>query len=274
MSLDVPEDTFVRSGQDGKTKVMTLEADEFIRRFLQYTVPDGFLANCHRTAWLASAANCSPCRHRRQTIHPRSAGRIACATLPVRTASPAPLLRWPDGDLWYAAATPSHVVRQLMTQPSSPPVRSGLPGTADHGASRRVLGGARSVAGTSAVSANGVTSPMNRPPACVQSIAPATAAARTRHTNSQRTSSIGAMDTIPLDDSGRRVSPTRFSLTGAPATRVRSSPASCGAPPSEKRTSSPCVIFGEGYDGTRRKFSGYLTRRIAGGALCRTQRRR
>ena len=47
--------------QDGKTKVMTLEADEFICRFLQHTVPDGFhrirhigfLANCHRTAKLA-----------------------------------------------------------------------------------------------------------------------------------------------------------------------------------------------------------------------------
>jgi hypothetical protein len=45
----------------GKTKVMTLEADEFIRRFLQHTVPDGFhrirhigfLANSHRTAKLA-----------------------------------------------------------------------------------------------------------------------------------------------------------------------------------------------------------------------------
>jgi hypothetical protein len=47
--------------QDGKTKVMTLSADEFIRRFLQHTVPSGFhrirhigfLANCHRTAKLA-----------------------------------------------------------------------------------------------------------------------------------------------------------------------------------------------------------------------------
>ncbi len=46
--------------QDGKTKVMTLAADEFIRRFLQHTVPDGFhrirhigfLANRHRTAKL------------------------------------------------------------------------------------------------------------------------------------------------------------------------------------------------------------------------------
>jgi hypothetical protein len=45
----------------GKTKIMTLEADEFIRRFLQHAVPDGFhrirhigfLANSHRTAKLA-----------------------------------------------------------------------------------------------------------------------------------------------------------------------------------------------------------------------------
>jgi hypothetical protein len=47
--------------QDGKTKIMTLPANEFIRRFLQHTVPDGFhrirhigfLANRHRTAKLA-----------------------------------------------------------------------------------------------------------------------------------------------------------------------------------------------------------------------------
>jgi hypothetical protein len=46
---------------EAKTKVMTLTADEFIRRFLQHTVPDGFhrirhvgfLANGHRTANLA-----------------------------------------------------------------------------------------------------------------------------------------------------------------------------------------------------------------------------
>jgi hypothetical protein len=45
----------------GQTKVMTLPADEFIRRFLQHTIPDGFhrirhigfLANGHRTEKLA-----------------------------------------------------------------------------------------------------------------------------------------------------------------------------------------------------------------------------
>ena len=45
----------------GKTKVMTLAAGEFIQRFLQHTVPDGFhrirhvgfLANGHRTTKLA-----------------------------------------------------------------------------------------------------------------------------------------------------------------------------------------------------------------------------
>jgi hypothetical protein len=47
--------------QDARTKVMTLPADEFIRRFLQHTLPDGFhrirhigfLANRHRTEKLA-----------------------------------------------------------------------------------------------------------------------------------------------------------------------------------------------------------------------------
>ena len=46
---------------ESKTKVMTLQADEFIRRFLQHTLPDGFhrirhigfLANGHRTTKLA-----------------------------------------------------------------------------------------------------------------------------------------------------------------------------------------------------------------------------
>jgi hypothetical protein len=46
---------------DGRAKVMTLEADEFIRRFLLHTLPDGFhrirhygfLANSHRAAKLA-----------------------------------------------------------------------------------------------------------------------------------------------------------------------------------------------------------------------------
>jgi len=47
--------------QDGRTKTMTLDADEFIRRFLQHTVPDGFhrirhvgfLANRYRAKKLA-----------------------------------------------------------------------------------------------------------------------------------------------------------------------------------------------------------------------------
>jgi hypothetical protein len=69
--------------QDGKTKIMTLSADEFIRRFLQHTVPDGFhrirhigfLANRHRTAKLAL------CR------------ALLAAPPP---ADPAPARRWQD----------------------------------------------------------------------------------------------------------------------------------------------------------------------------------
>ena len=61
----------------GKTKVMTLSADEFIRRFLLHTVPDGFhrirhigfLANGHRTEKLAL------CRTLLAAPTPRTAGR-------------------------------------------------------------------------------------------------------------------------------------------------------------------------------------------------------
>lgn len=50
---------------ESKTKIMTLAADEFIRRFLQHTVPDGFhrirhigfLANRHRTGKLKLCRN-------------------------------------------------------------------------------------------------------------------------------------------------------------------------------------------------------------------------
>ena len=81
----------------GQTKVMTLPADEFIRRFLQHTVPDGFhrirhlgfLANCHR------AEKLSLCRELLAVPPPeplpiRSAGRIACAISPARTSRSAP----------------------------------------------------------------------------------------------------------------------------------------------------------------------------------------
>ena len=52
----------------GKAKVMTLDADEFIRRFLLHTLPDGFhrirhygfLANGHRAAKLDLAVSCWP----------------------------------------------------------------------------------------------------------------------------------------------------------------------------------------------------------------------
>jgi hypothetical protein len=52
----------------GKTKVMTLTADEFIRRFLLHNVPDGFhrirhigfMANGHRTKKLALCAAPTP----------------------------------------------------------------------------------------------------------------------------------------------------------------------------------------------------------------------
>ncbi len=83
--------------QGGKTKTMTLPADEFIRRFLQHIVPDGFhrirhfgfLANRHRAAKLAL------CRRLLAAPPPEpprqhAAGKIACATSPGRTWRSAP----------------------------------------------------------------------------------------------------------------------------------------------------------------------------------------
>jgi len=59
-----------RLRQDGNTKTMMREADEFIRRFPRHTVPDGFHrtrrigfpANCHRATKPRSAAICPPHR--------------------------------------------------------------------------------------------------------------------------------------------------------------------------------------------------------------------
>ena len=57
-----------------RQKVMTLDADEFIRRFLLHVLPDGFqrirhyglLGNRARAGTLAAAANSSAPRHRRR----------------------------------------------------------------------------------------------------------------------------------------------------------------------------------------------------------------
>jgi hypothetical protein len=68
--------------QDGKTKVMTLQADEFIRRFLQHTVPDGF----HRIRHIGFLAN----RHRAQKL---ALCRDLLAAPPPEVPSPQ---RWQD----------------------------------------------------------------------------------------------------------------------------------------------------------------------------------
>jgi hypothetical protein len=104
---------------EAKTKVMTLAADEFIRRFLLHAVPDGFhrirhvglLANGHRTAKLelcrallaAPASEPPPAesyreRHRRLTGHaldvcPDCGG-------PMRERGPLPRRPPPRGPLW------------------------------------------------------------------------------------------------------------------------------------------------------------------------------
>ena len=98
IGLDDGQVSFTRKDyrQDGETKVMRLAADEFIRRFLQHTVPDGFhrirhigfLANRHRTAKLTLCAICSPRRHL-PTQNRRAVGRIASVTSPATTSTSA-----------------------------------------------------------------------------------------------------------------------------------------------------------------------------------------
>ena len=76
--------------QHGKTKLMTLAADEFLRRFLQHTVPDGFhrirhigfLANRHRTAKLALCRNLLAAPP--PDVSRRAGGKTDCASLPAR----------------------------------------------------------------------------------------------------------------------------------------------------------------------------------------------
>jgi len=80
--------------QDSKTKVMTLDADEFIRRFLLHALPDGFhrirhygflangsrgdsLALCHRLLDACVTDACEPADNRAQGDRPVTAADFA-----------------------------------------------------------------------------------------------------------------------------------------------------------------------------------------------------
>jgi len=68
--------------QQGKTKTMTLPAEEFIRRFLQHTVPDGF----HRIRHIGFLAN----SHRGEKL------ALCRKLLAVPAPEPVPSRRWQD----------------------------------------------------------------------------------------------------------------------------------------------------------------------------------
>ena len=74
--------TWKDSRQEGKTKTMTLPAEEFIRRFLQHTVPDGF----HRIRHIGFLAN----SHRGEKL------ALCRKLLAVPAPEPVPSRRWQD----------------------------------------------------------------------------------------------------------------------------------------------------------------------------------
>ncbi len=77
-------------------------------------------------------------------------------------------MRRPDAAPRHAAALsaapPANVVRQLMTQPRSPPVRSVLQGNADNGGNHFVPNNVFAVAASLAGLENSITRPVNRAP--------------------------------------------------------------------------------------------------------------
>ena len=84
--------------QPDKPKVMTLNADEFIRRFLLHVLPDGFrkirhfgfLANAHRTPSSPPFARCSTCRRLTLTCRPATTARdTPCSPVGPSTSAPA-----------------------------------------------------------------------------------------------------------------------------------------------------------------------------------------
>jgi hypothetical protein len=98
-----------RAKGDARYKLMTLDADEFIRRFLIHVLPDGFhrirhyglLANGNRTGNIALARGCSAYPSRR-----RQAGTATAPEILTKTAS---------GTLVLAAAAHDHH-RDLRTR--------------------------------------------------------------------------------------------------------------------------------------------------------------
>jgi hypothetical protein len=97
----------------GRSKLMTLEADEFIRRFLLHTLPDGFhrmrhygfLANSHRAAKLAL------CRRLLDVPAPQPPAETAEHTRPTHDYSRCPCC---GGDMRVLAILPR------MSRPGSP----------------------------------------------------------------------------------------------------------------------------------------------------------
>jgi hypothetical protein len=160
--------------QDGKTKIMTIAADEFIRRFLQHAVPHG----SHRTRHICFLA--TPPSHRQVGTLSRSARRAASgsetaaplAGSPARPDRPRhqslSVLRWNNGAPRHAAAlsaaAPADVVRQLMIQWLRPPVRSVPRGNTENGGTELMTHAVFSIIAQFVCLKNSLTRPIDQTP--------------------------------------------------------------------------------------------------------------
>ena len=183
--------------QDGKTKVMTLSADEFIRRFLQHTVPSGFhrirhigfLANCHRAAKLALCRDLLAAAPPPDLPPPRRwQDRLRDLTgveIEVCPCCGGQMLTC-GIDAANSAGAPADVVRQFMMLSQLLPLRSATSGNADHGGARSVSRTAISLTHSPIVLAEVVACFVNRLLADPRHrIAPLVAAALDRRTDNK-----------------------------------------------------------------------------------------
>ena len=100
--------------QDGKTKVMTLDADEFIRRFLLHTLPDGFHRIRHY-GFLANGARGDSLALCRRLLDARDTGACEPPTITPKAIDHSPPLTSPSAPIAAAPCGGSQPCRAPPT---------------------------------------------------------------------------------------------------------------------------------------------------------------